>query len=524
MKTIYIFRGLIAVLLLAITVSSCESYNEELLNGIGNTREFSPIGIKATIRNSTTVELNWTAKTDENADHYVVEFSADDPEFKTIYKTLNVSLSQLPIQVALEGETTYSIRVKAVNSNGLDDSKWSITTATTLSEQIFFPIKEEEIEATSITVRWTPNSNVTQILVQPGNITHTITPQEKTAGLAIVTGLTGETNYTATLKNGTKTRGILTFTSGVDLTNGIVVGPQDDLIAKITQAPAGSRLLLLPGVYQTTGEVVLNKTLIIRGVRPENKPKLNVKFTINSGLTNLSLVDLELNGTGLNNGAAITIAGAASNFGDILINKCYIHDYTRALIGANASNSKLTSFTVDNSIVKAVNTNQGADFIDFRATYVAGIVLKNSTFDSCSTGRDFVRVDAVLPASGGFSGTGLKTTVLIDSCTLYNVSSTVDSKRILYVRFLDNSSTVMNSLIASTKAIYTNQLSTEDPVFSKNYYYEATSFTDASIANNKIDASATTANPQFADAASGNFTLGSQTLKDNKIGDPRWIK
>ena len=56
--------------------------------------------------------------------------------------------------------------------------------------------------------------------------------------MAIVNGLTPETNYTATLKNGTKTRGVLTFMSGFDLTKGIIVNPQDDLNAKIAQAPA----------------------------------------------------------------------------------------------------------------------------------------------------------------------------------------------------------------------------------------------------------------------------------------------
>lgn len=105
MKAKYIFKGLIVAFLLAIAVSSCESYNEGLLDGIGNTREFSPIDLKATIRNQTTVELTWNVKSGDNADHYVVEFSADDPEFKTIYKTVNVTASQLPVQVALEGET-----------------------------------------------------------------------------------------------------------------------------------------------------------------------------------------------------------------------------------------------------------------------------------------------------------------------------------------------------------------------------------------------------------------------------------
>lgn len=523
MKTLDIFKGLIAVLVLSIAISSCENYNEELSDSIGNTREFSPVGIKATIRNSTTVELDWTEREAVNADHYVVEFSADDPTFATIFKTINVTSSQLPVQVALEGETVYSIRVKAVTP-GLEDSKWTVTTATTLSEQIFFPIKAEEIQGTSVTLRWTPNSNVTNISLQPGNLNHTVTAEEKAAGVAIVTGLTPETNYAVTLKNGTKTRGTLNFTSGVDLTNGIVINSVDDLNAKIAQAPAGSRLLLMPGTYQTTGEIILNKTLIIRGVRPENKPVLNAKFTINSGLVNLSLIDLELNGAGLNNGAVLTVSGASFNYGDILITGCAIHDYTRALIAANASNSKVTSFTVDNSIVKSVNTNIGADFIDFRNTHVASIVLKNSTFDSCSTARDFVRVDAVLPSNGGFSGTGLKTITSMQNCTLYNVSNTAAPKRILYLRFLDNSSTVSSNLIVSTTAIYSNQSATVTPTFTKNFYFAAPSFMDSSINLNIVDPNGVTANPQFVDAATGNFKVQNQSMIDNNIGDPRWLK
>ena len=519
MKTKYIIKGLIASIVLAAVISGCESYNEEVIDSINASREFSPIGLTAKVRNQTTVELNWSVKEEENPDHYIVEFSADDPDFKTIFKTINVTPEQLPIQVALEGETVYSIRVKAVGSTGLEDSKWSVVTATTLSEQIFFPVQDADIDAKFVTLRWTPNSNVTQISVAPGNIIHTITPAEKTAGVATVNGLTGETDYTATLLNGTKTRGTATFTTGIDITNGIVVNPGDDLAASIAAAPAGSRLLLMPGTFSTTGEIILNKSLIIRGLKTGDKPKLNVKFTVNPGVTNLSLVDLDLNGTGLNNAAVITISGAASNYGDILISKSNIHDYTRALISANVTNAKVASFTVDNSIVKNVNTNVGADFIDFRNTYISSIVLKNSTFDSCSSSRDFIRADV----AANLSGTGLVTNSLIDKCTLYNVSNMAAPKRILYVRFLDNASTVKNTLIAGTTAIYTNQANTEQPVFTKNYYFNAPSFMDATINLNKIDASGTSADPQFVNPAGSDFTVKNQTLIDNQIGDPRWL-
>jgi hypothetical protein len=521
MKTKYIFTGLITLLLLAVGVSGCESYNEELLDNVGNSREFSPLGVTARVRNSTTVELTWTAKADENADHYTVEFSPDDPEFKTIFKTINVSLAQLPIQVPLEGETTYYIRVKAVSASGLEDSKWSITTATTLSEQIAFPVKAEEIQATSFTARWTPNSNVTQIVAQPGNVTHTITAEEKTAGVAIVTGLTPETNYTALLKNGTKTRGTLTFTSGVDLTKGILVNPGDDLNAKIAQVTGDTRLLLMPGVYQTSGEIIVNKKLIIRGVRPENKPKLNVKFTLvnnpsnASEAVNLSLIDLDLNGAGLTGGVISILTAQASPLGDVLISSSYVHDYPSQLMYGNAA-ARLKSFTVDNSIVKNVNTAGGADFIDFRTTYVENISLTKSTFNNCAS-RDFIRLDAVTTF-----GTSVTSNVVIDACTIYN-PLLIASSRILYVRFASNVLAVRNTLFAVGQAIYTNQVATSAPGFGNNNNFNSPNL-KAALTNNRPDTGATTLDPQFANVAAGDFTISNQTLMDNKVGDPRWIK
>ena len=108
MKKIFIIKGLLATLLLTVLVSSCTGYSEDLLDVLDVNRVFSPIGLTAKVRNQTTVELNWTTR--DNVDHYTVEFSADDPEFKTIFKTLQVAATELPIQVALEGETIYSIR------------------------------------------------------------------------------------------------------------------------------------------------------------------------------------------------------------------------------------------------------------------------------------------------------------------------------------------------------------------------------------------------------------------------------
>jgi len=79
-------------------------------------------------------------------------------------------------------------------------------------------------------------------------------------------------------------------------------------------------------------------------------------------------------------------------------------------------------------------------------------------------------------------------------------------------------------LITDTTAIYTNQSATTTPTYTKNYYFNAPSFMDTTIPSNKPDTTGTVADPKFADAANGDFTVKNQTLIDNKVGDPRWIK
>lgn len=520
MKTKNILKGLLFSLLLAISIAGCSDYDVEVINELSVDRAFAPVGLNLKVRNQTTVEMNWTVK--PNIDYYVVEISADDPNFTTIFRTIIVTAAQLPFQVVLEGETVYSIRVKAKSTTGLEDSKWAVGTITTLTEQLMLPFVPGDIKAVEATFRWVPNSNVTRIVVNPGNISYNITAQEKIVGIAKVTGLTGETAYTARLMNNTKIRGTAAFTTGIDIGTGILVKPTDDLFQKIAEASADAVLVLEPGDYTAqTGAVILAKSITIRGLRNYDKPRLKVTFSINAGTTNLSLIDLDLSSNVGTNSSVITILGASTTYNNFLISGCRIQDFERSLIAANATNARLNLFVVENSIIKNVNTNAGADFIDFRNTHVSSVIVRTSTFDNCSVGRDFIRIDGVVPANG-LSGTGLNSNVLLENCTLYKASNTVAPKRILYVRFLNNTATVRNNIITETTAIYTNQSATTAPVFSNNYYFNAPSFLDIAIPSNKIDGNGIIANPGFVNAATGNFKITNQTLLDNNVGDPRW--
>ena len=518
MKAKYILKGLLVMFLLL--VASCESYNEGVLEDIGANRAFSPIELKAFVRNQTSVELNWTVKDD--VDHYVVEFSADDTEFKTIYKTVNVLPTELPVTIPLEGETVYSIRVKGVSATGAADSKWSIVTAKTLTEQILFPVEDIDVEATQVTLRWTPNSTVTQITVAPSGITHTITSAEKIEGVAVITGLSGETDYTATLLNGTKTRGVRSFKTGIDIGTGILVKPTDDLNAAIVAAPAGSTLVLMPGNYQIfKGEIILDKGITIRGLRAGDKPKLSVRFTLNSSASSLSLIDLDLDGE-KTQGDLVKI-NQAGTYGKIIVSGCIVDNYLGSfVIAPTGIAARVELITIDNCIVTDFGSGATGEFIDSRAAYFASIVITKSTFNNCVPGRAFIREDATTAF-----GTGLTANILIDGCTFYKVTNTISAGgyQILYVRFATNSTIVRNSIFAETIARYANQTTTIAPVFSNNNYFNALTLNLANPTGTlKSDSAGTALNPQFGNAAGGDFTINNQTLKDNGVGDPRWIK
>lgn len=518
MKAKYILKGLVTLVIL-ITISSCDytAYNEDVIEELNVQREFAPVSLTTRVRNQTTVELNWSLR--DQVTNYVVEFSADDPTFTTIFKTVDVTAEQLPIQVLLEGLTEYSIRVKAISSSGLEDSKWATGTATTLSEQLMLPSIIGDVTYKEATFRWQAGINVTQIILQPGDVTHNITAQEKVAGMAIVTGLTSEILYSATLLNNSKPRGSSSFKTEVDPASGAIITASDDILSMINNAAFGAVLLLEPGDYTTQiGTATLSKSITVRGLLSYDKPLLNINFELIAGATDVRLIDLDLSGaTTTQDLARYTGAG---DFNTLLVNGCNVHDFDRSFIAGNQTDAIVQNVTVENTIVTNVVTN-GGDFIDFRNSDVFNLTVKTSTFNNCAPGRDFIRLDD----AGTSTQKGLVSNVIIDSSTIYACSNS-SSKRLLYVRFQTNKITVQNTLITDTNSEgFSDQSRTDtEPTFYNNNYFNAAGFFnttqtvyDASGTHRELD-------PGYVDASSGNFTITNQTLKDNLVGDPRWRK
>ncbi len=517
MKTKNILNRILFAVLLTITIAGCSSYDEPVIEALDVNREFAPVALTTRVRNQTTVELNWTIN--ENANSYVLEFSGDDPTFGNIVRTLEVTSDELPVQVQLEGETVYSIRLKVISNRGLEDSKWALGEVTTLTEQIMLPSEPGDIKALEATLRWVPNSNVTQIVLTPGDIVHTITAQEKIDGVATVTGLSSETDYSALLLNNTKTRGSAEFTTGIDVGDNTLVLPSDDLFQMIADAAPGDILLLEQGDYTAqTGTITLDKSITIQGLRVDFKPKLKVSFEIIAGAADVNLIDLDVEGSGTDTSVMkhfLEYKGA-SNYNSLLVSGCNIHDFATSFIRSDVTDLSLQSLIVENSILTNIFTD-GGDFIDFRKSNVLNVTVRTSTFNNCAPGRDFFRLDD----AGSLTQTGLTCNVLLESCTLYGVSNTAD--RVLYVRFQLNKIIVKNNLFAETTAYYSNQGRTDPtPTFLNNNYFNAPGFYTTNIVYD-TSGTYTDLDPGFADVAAGNFKVSNQTLLDNQVGDPRWL-
>lgn len=508
------FLGLITLFTVA-----CEDDIAPLVEELDLDRVLSPTELTAFIRNRTTVELEWELT---EADSYVIEIYEDSLEFNTeIVRTQTVTQEEVPVQIALIGETGYSARIKGVQE-GVDDSKWSSVYFETLSEQILLDIDPMDIASNSVTLNWPAGSEVTHFVVEPGDTQVNITADEIAAGEATVSGLTGETEYTIKLFKDEKQRGQQIATTYLDLnTVNAVLGPGDDLQAAINAANPGDVIALTPGTYVTTGQIDITKPISIKGSLPYDKPILDVGFNIAalSALmtTSVELATLEMVGTYDASSSFISLEATGFDYGDIVVKGCEIHDYGKSLFTASSSVvSTINSLTFDDCIATNVLTS-GGDCIDVRGGYLVSLTLQNSTFDFCAPGREFIRLD---DTSSTFEG--VNTDILIDQCTFNEVSG-ISGDRMLYVRFQTNEITVRNTLIANSEGNYSNQSRTDQaPDFSDNNYFNAALFHDSGETVFDGSTSLTTLDPGFADAENGDFTISNQSLIDNQVGDPRW--
>lgn len=518
-----IFKNKILTYSLAVgAICGMQSCKDDIISEItelNTSRLFSPVGVEARIVNQTSVRLNWSSV--HQATSYTIEvYEGTDianVSGAPVVSVKGITMEQVPYTIPnLGGETDYVIRINAVGT-ALPESKWTSTLVKTDAEQIFAPVALEDISATSVLLKWTPGQAATKIVLTPGNIEHTVTEAEIAAGSAKVVGLSPETAYTAKLMRGNATRGTATFTTLIDLGGAIAVNPGDDITALFQNAKAGDVFALLPGTYPS-GDIVINKSIFIKGARPADKPILKGTIFRVDGGASLEIKDVVLDGTGSVEGNQ-TIIYAAGTYGSLVIDGAEIKNYVKGALYINTA-AHIENVSISNSIYSNIECN-GGDFIDFRNGIASKFDFINNTVYNSALARDLFRMDA----GGSTNFPGVKSIITIRNNTFNNVSNG-NNRRILYIRLAGNEITFEKNILSNTLGYFSNQAATNIVKMDKNNYFNAPNFTGSAQANANNDASGThTAhNPGYSNADAGNFTVSNDELKFNSIGDQRWLK
>ncbi len=515
---------------------------EEPITSVEFSRLFSPTELEAKVQNTTGVKLTWFSVS--AAENVNIEIYADDVEMQ-FSGTPVIQITSKPtsgdIQASrsecswvlpagtLEGETTYSVRVKA-NGNNME-SKWACTTFETGTEQIFKTVPTTDITKTSVTLTWPAGTAVTKIDVQKsGEVvkTHNLTAEEIAAGKATIDGLNVESSYTFYIYNGEKQRGKIQVTT---LPNYTPVTSAAELLSAIETAEPGEVIMLTKNmVYDFTDAAALGKEEAVKSLTIDKDVVLNtnngatikgIYFQIKNGAS-VEFTNITLDGEGGSGDQAFNYK-EDGNYSKLYIHDAEIKNYTKGFFYINVA-AVIDNITIDKCLIHNIECS-GGDMFDSRSGGFNTFNMTNNTiFNSCAK-RDFIRMD---DASNKVTA---KPVITVDHNTLYNVGDGDANYRLLYVRFAGNVINWTNNIVANTnnKRGFSNQKSTSIPTFKNNFYFNtvnlvsAGSTADATITFYDTDGTEVADNP-FKDTANADFTITFEKIKDKEAGDPRWLK
>ena len=496
----------------------------------------SEITVRATDSEAT---LEWSKPA--NTDYFIIEVSTDslhnDIELGStagsiVYGT-DKSIKSSPIIITgLSSSTKYYLRLKGY-SEIKPESKWFyhssyyFTTRAEVEEQLFSPVGNEDKTSTSTTLRWTPGELVTHIILQEGDnpeVRINLDDVDVAAGAKLIEDLSASTTYTAYLYNEEKKRGEITFTTLIDTGagNSIVVEPTDDLKALLEGADNGDTFVLNSGIYNTE-TINVSKSISIIGMDSDNKPMLKDVVFKPEGDAALTLKNLILDGAEANDGSQVIVYPAGSNFGDLVIEDCDIKNYVKGVLYLN-NNTLVNSITITKCIFSDIEC-AGGDFIDFRNGATRTLLFAENTVSNCSKTRDLFRMDA----GGSTNNPSVIGTITVNNNTFDKVALG-SSSRIFYIRLGANFSvTANNNIFSNTTATYSNQSVTQQSIDNAtsmigNNYFNAPRLFDTAERVHDNSGTHTILDPEYQDAANGDFTVNNSALKTAHVGDPRWLQ
>lgn len=512
-----------ALLMAGGVISSCSDIDP--VHSLELSRVLSPTNLSVRIRNSVNLELSWDAM--DKATSYTVEvYQGETAEGTPVFTQEGINADTYTVKAGLLGETVYYVQVKAVGE-GIADSKWTGMKVTTDAEQIFKAVDAAEITHHSAVIRWidgmmtnadagnkvtvTPVSNASA-----ATIDYTVTNEDVTNGYVTIDGLTQDTEYQAVMKRGNVTRGTVNFKTRIDTGDMIPIDEGADLAKKLTDAKEGDAFVLLGSSYTLTEDFELTKSISLTSIDPTNKPTISGgRFIFSSEIASFSMSNIIFD---VENNYGNFLEAKGGSLGSLTLEGCEIKNTKNNMIYGNAG-GKFETITINECIISNIG-GSGDGVIDVRNGKLTSVTITNSTITDVK--RTFIRI-------------GVPTAFTMKNCTLYKVS-TLDHKdnRGLFSLEKGNTLNVENCLFYGiglespqngNSGVWgrSDKMKATDTYYANNYYFDCPNLW-SNLYKDDHSSVATVCDPQFADAAKGDFTVQSQDLKDNQVGDPRWLK
>ncbi|MGM9708880.1 MAG: DUF4957 domain-containing protein [Prevotella sp.] len=528
MKHIALYTMMFGLGTLALT--SCDDAMDEITSIVLD-RDFAPIGLEAKSATENSITLEWT-KSHDNVTYTIELFADDSLTFEGTATSTYTDIEAAKLKITgLVYDTKYSARVMTVdNDDPKRNSKWSNVFFRTSAQQIFETPTENDIADRSVIMTWPAGEAATVVRVYvDGNLVkeQPVTADEVNKGKVVVTGLEPETAYTIRLYNGEKQRGSKNITTIADLNGATLVHEGDDFCAMIEAANDGDVFALYGGTHlipdsdtpEKTGSVKVGKSITIKGIYPTNIPVIKGRFEINDGAS------LELNQVvidGIDNATtdqAFNFKTANVTYPLLKVENAEIKNFGKGVFYLNVA-STVQELTFSNCLIHDIICD-GGDMFDCRKGRIDALNFLQCTIYNSAAARDFIRMD---DASSALGGTPV---ITVDKCTIDGIN-TSGGKRLLYVRYVGNVINWTNNLVTNTGAVWSNQSKTGVPTYQNNAYFNCAKLNVLDVegkSNLFVDENGKAVDdPQYTDAANGNYTIGNESVSKLGVGAPRWIK
>lgn len=511
---------------LLFTAASCEDDRDEELLAIQSDRLLSVVDLELKVRNKVNIEVTW--KQNAQTDSYDLELYQGSSATGTPLQVANTAENNYTFK-GLLGEETYYVQVKGVSASTAS-SKWMGDFVTTDAEQMMYEVDMvNDVTAHEATLRWPAGEAADSVIwstekVEVGR--RAVTAEEIANGALTLTDLLDEKTYVVTLRKDGRTRGSVEFKTPIDLAGAIPVTAEDDYLSIIENAEEGAVLAFYGGEYSNTttdesgntvyGTFTLSKSISIKAVKATDKPVFKGRFVI-EGAANVSFQQIVVDGTGTSGDQSFVIK--AGTYGTISFEDCEVMGSSKGFYYINEDATVIDNITINNCLIHDIECS-GGDMFDCRKGAIKELNITNNTIWNSCLARDLIRYD---DASANYAD--------ITSVTINVLNNTLDGvcndagKRVLYVRYAGNVINFKNNIVSNTVGHFSNQSKTSAPAFENNNYFNATGFNvSGDNANAKIlDETGFSNDPQYKDAAKGDFTIGNLEVSDKKQGSPRWL-